>query len=123
MWALRLNFTRTHQHCKEHLHQAILYSPVHGNRYQVIYLPVSKVYTNHMSKSRRFQPYPSTQDARQTQVEYTIGGRKEERGVCERDKRNTLLLFLASFLLVIIGYSKIYSIVPKYEFGPVRFEI
>ena len=47
--------------------------------------------------------------------------RKKE--VCERDKRNTLLLFLASFLLVIIGYSKIYSIVPKYEFGPVRFEI
>ena len=44
-------------------------------------------------------------------------GKKKE--MCERDKRNTSLV-LASFLLVIIGYSKIYSIVPKYEFGPVR---
>ncbi len=48
--------------------------------------------------------------------------RKEERGVCVRDERNTLLSFLASFLLVIIGYTKIYSIATKYEFGPVRFE-
>ncbi len=34
----------------------------------------------------------------QTQVEQTIGGRKEERGVFERDERNTrntLLSFLA----------------------------
>ena len=62
------------------------------------------------------------QYARQTQVEYTIGvGKKKE--VCVRDKRNTLLLFFASFLLVIIGYTKIYSIATKYEFGPVRFEI
>ena len=48
-------------------------------------------------------------------------GKKKE--VCVRDKRNTLLLFFASFLLVIIGYTKIYSIATKYEFGPVRFEI
>ena len=38
-------------------------------------------------------------------------GKKKE--VWERDKRNTLLLFLASFLLVIIGYTLIYSIVTK----------
>ncbi len=48
-------------------------------------------------------------------------GKKKE--VCERDKKNTLLLFFASFLLVIIGYTKIYSIVTKYEFGPVWSEI
>ncbi len=61
-----------------------------------------------VSKSRRFQPYPTTQTDT-NRLDWKVMGKKKD--VCERDERNTLLSFLASFLLVIIGYTNAQSLI------------
>jgi hypothetical protein len=59
-----------------------------------------------MSKSRRFQPYPSTTIDKTINTVDRCVGRNVERELCERQEKVTLLLFLPSFLLVIIGNNK-----------------
>jgi hypothetical protein len=47
-----------------------------------------------------------TQYTRQTQVEYTIGGRKERKRCVRETREGHASLSPPSFLLVIIGYNK-----------------
>ncbi len=51
-----------------------------------------------LSKSRRFQPYPSTNKTRHNRCKQVL--RNVERGLWERQQKVTLLLSLASILLV-----------------------
>jgi hypothetical protein len=67
--------------------------------------PISRCGLKRLSKSRRFQPHPSTiTDKTRNTVDRCVG--KEIEGFEERQEKVTLLLSLPSFLLVIIGYNK-----------------
>ncbi len=59
----------------------------------------------YLSKSRRFQPYPSTnKDKTRNTVDKCV--RNEKESCDEIQEKITLLLSLPSFLLIIIGYNK-----------------